>query len=314
MKNANRITTLSDLEIGKPQSVLNLMAVPVSGNPASTLDYLLVDEALAAKRVVVEEVSEGGSVPELRMTNFTNRFILVVDGTELVGAKQNRIVNASFLIPPESITKLPVSCVEQGRWRYREREFRASKHYSPHSIRRENVEFHKRTLKEKRGYASDQGKVWAHVADMSHRMDAPTATGAMNEVLEQKQSSIEEYQKGFALEGSETGTAFFVNGNFQGIELFDKALTFGKMFPKLISGIAADAMLALGERLTTRRAKKPEEATEYVKRILDEVGKSLFEKYEPVGVGEDWRYDAKRSFGKALHYGADLIHFSAFGK
>jgi hypothetical protein len=31
-------------------------------------------------------------------------------------------------------------------------------------------------------------------------------------------------------------------------------------------------------------------------------------------VGEDWRYDAKRSFGKALQYGADLIHFSAFGK
>jgi len=29
---------------------------------------------------------------------------------------------------------------------------------------------------------------------------------------------------------------------------------------------------------------------------------------------EDWRYDGKRSFGKALHYGLDLIHFSAFGK
>jgi hypothetical protein len=31
-------------------------------------------------------------------------------------------------------------------------------------------------------------------------------------------------------------------------------------------------------------------------------------------MGEDWRYEGKRSFGKALHYGADLIHFSAFGK
>jgi hypothetical protein len=314
MKNSNRISNLSDLDIGRPQSVLNLIAVPISGNPASSLDYLLVDEALLSEKVVVEEVSESGSVPELRMTNFTSRFILVVDGTELVGAKQNRIVNASFLIPPESITKLPVSCVEQGRWRYRGREFRASRHYSPHSLRRENVEFHKKTLKEKRGYASDQGKVWAHVADMSHKMDAPTETGAMNEVLDQKQSSIEEYKKGINLDGSATGTAFFVNGIFQGIELFDKAATFGKMFPKLLSGIAVDAMMAQGERLTARRAKKPEEATEYVKRILEEVGKSLFEKYEPVGVGEDWRYDAKRSFGKALHYGADLIHFSAFGK
>jgi hypothetical protein len=48
--------------------------------------------------------------------------------------------------------------------------------------------------------------------------------------------------------------------------------------------------------------------------VLAEVSKSLFEKFEPVGTGEDWRYDRKRSFGKALRYGADLIHFSAFGK
>lgn len=314
MTGVNRIATLSDLEIGNPKTVLNLTAVPLSGNPASTLEYQLIDDALEAKKVIVEEVSEGGSVPELRMTNFTNRFILVVDGTELVGAKQNRIVNASFLIPPESITKLPVSCVEQGRWRYQGREFKSSRHFSPHSLRRENVEFHKTTLRQKRGYASDQGKVWAHVADMSHKMEAPTATGAMSEVLDQKQSSIEDYKKGMVLDGSDTGTAFFVNGIFQGIEIFDKTSTFRKMFPKLLSGIAVDAMMVQGERLAARRAKTDEEAMDYVKRILDEVGKSLFEKYDPVGVGEDWRYDAKRSFGKALHYGADLIHFSAFGK
>ena len=48
--------------------------------------------------------------------------------------------------------------------------------------------------------------------------------------------------------------------------------------------------------------------------VLKEISTSLFEKYEAVGVGEDWRYEGKLSFGKALHYGADLIHFSAFGK
>jgi hypothetical protein len=290
------------------------MAVPIRGNSASSIDYLLVDDALAAEKVVVEEVSEDGSVPELRMTNFSNRVVLVVDGTELVGAKQNRIVNASFLIPPESITRIPVSGVEQGRWHYRGREFKSSRHFSPHSIRRENADFQKTSFRQKRGYASDQGKVWACVADLSHKMDAPTATGAMHEVLERKHDSLEEYRKGIALEGAETGTAFFINGIFQGIELFDKAVTFRKMSPKLLSGIAADAMMAQGERLTAWRAKKPEEATKYVKRILDEVRMAIFEKYEPVGVGEDWRYDAKRSFGKALHYGADLIHFSAFGK
>jgi hypothetical protein len=314
MKTTNRMTTLADLAIGNPRTVLNLTAVPLSGNPASTLEYLLIDEALGAKKVVVEEISESGSVPELRMTNFSGKVVLVVDGTELVGAKQNRIVNASFLIPPESVTRIPVSCVEQGRWQYKGREFRSSRHFSPHSIRRNNAAFHKTSLKEQRGYASDQSQVWAAVADMSHKMAAPTMTGAMNDVLEQKQASLEEYQKGMDLKGKETGTAFFVNGLFRGIELFDRAVTFKKMYPKLLSGVAVDAMMAQGARLSTKRAKTPEQVAEYVKRILEEVGKSLFEKYEPVGVGEDWRYDAKRSFGKALHYGADLIHFSAFGK
>jgi hypothetical protein len=63
------MTTLADLEIGNPKTVLNLTAVPLSGNPASTLDYLLIDEALETKKVIVEEVSEGGSVPELRSSS-----------------------------------------------------------------------------------------------------------------------------------------------------------------------------------------------------------------------------------------------------
>ena len=141
MKTENRMTTLADLGIGNPKMVLNLTAVPLSGNPASALDYLLIDEALETKKVIVEEISEGGSVPELRMTNFANRCVLIVDGTELVGAKQNRIVNASFLIPPESVTRIPVSCVEQGRWGYKGREFASSRHFSPHRIRRGNAEF-----------------------------------------------------------------------------------------------------------------------------------------------------------------------------
>ncbi len=314
MKIPGPVNMLSRLEIGRPRTVHNLTVVPILGNRASSLDYLLLDDAIVAEKAVIEEVSESGSIPELRLLNRSNRFVLVVDGMELVGGRTNRIVNASFLIPPESLTRIPVSSVEQKRWRDDRRAFRPSRHFSPHSIRRENAAFHMITLREKRGYVSEQGTVWAYVDDLSREMGVPTATGSMNEIIERRQPFIDAYKSCRTLAGSETGAAYFVNGIFQGIELFDRNATLCAMCPKFLSGIAVDTMAGWGERLFSPRAKSPEEAMGHLRQVLEEARKSTFEKYDPVGAGEDWRYDAKRSFGKALCYGADLIHFSAFGK
>ena len=55
----------------------------------------------------------------------------------LVGAKQNRIVNASTLVASGATQALHVSCVEQGRWAFgRERSgFRGGRTTSPWSMR-----------------------------------------------------------------------------------------------------------------------------------------------------------------------------------
>jgi hypothetical protein len=49
-------------------------------------------------------------VPELKLVNLSPSKILILDGEELKGAKQNRIVNATFLIGPKSEVVIPVSC------------------------------------------------------------------------------------------------------------------------------------------------------------------------------------------------------------
>lgn len=309
-----RFRTLSDLCIGTPRIAHNLAAVPLSGNPAAALDYRLIDEALAAKDAVVEETSESGTVPELRLTNFSDRVILVVDGTELVGAKQNRIVNSSFLIPPKSITRIPVSCVEQGRWGYKGRTFGESAYFAAHSIRKETIRNQKEAILRGRGFASDQGKVWSRVEELSNRMRASSPTGALNDVFEQRKASFDVFRSGIRLEGCESGVAFFINGMFNGIELFDRPGTLSKMFPKLLSGVAIEAMDADAARLSPRRSRTPEEMAGYVKRIFGELGRSLFERFDPVGIGEDWRYDGRRSFGKALCHGTDLVHLSVFAR
>jgi hypothetical protein len=87
------------------------------------VDFLTLDAALALGALSITEVTEGGSVPELKVVNKSDQKILLVDGEELVGAKQNRVLNTTILIAPKSETNIPVSCVEQGRWSYRSKHF-----------------------------------------------------------------------------------------------------------------------------------------------------------------------------------------------
>jgi hypothetical protein len=109
------------LHVGSGIVVDNLTMTPLLAPAASTtalpLDYIVLDDAIASKEFEISEVSEAGSVPELRVVNRGARPVLIVDGEELLGAKQNRVVNLTILVPAHAEMTIPVSCVEAGRWR-----------------------------------------------------------------------------------------------------------------------------------------------------------------------------------------------------
>src|SRR5262245_32415074 len=109
---------LANLRLGEPAAFRNLIVFPLFGCNDRAPEYLTLDEALEQGLARVTEVSEGGSVPELAFENDGARRVLLVDGEELVGARQNRVLNLSILVAPKSKVVIPVSCVEQGRWRY----------------------------------------------------------------------------------------------------------------------------------------------------------------------------------------------------
>ena len=108
---------LSSLSLGSSQSVAGLTVFPLLRQPAPEPWYDTLTEAVAARTARVTEVSDAGRVPELQVVNDSPRHVLIVDGEELVGAKQNRIVNLTILVPPKTSLTIPVSCVEAGRWR-----------------------------------------------------------------------------------------------------------------------------------------------------------------------------------------------------
>ncbi len=58
-------------------------------------------------RARVTEVSEAGSVPFLQVANGADRPLLLLDGEELIGAKQNRILNTTVLVAARTEVTIP---------------------------------------------------------------------------------------------------------------------------------------------------------------------------------------------------------------
>ena len=96
------IDYLEQAKIGRKQSFKNLSIFPLLSTYGLDLEYLLLDEALSEGAMEVVEVDKDGSVPDLKVINKSPRMVLILDGEELIGAKQNRIVNTTILIQGNS--------------------------------------------------------------------------------------------------------------------------------------------------------------------------------------------------------------------
>jgi len=141
---------LSNLLIGEPLTHGALTVVPLLAPAADEPDWLTLAEA--GDRVRVTEVSEAGTVPFLKVANLADRPLLLLDGEQLVGAKQNRVLNTTVLVAGESELTIPVSCVEHGRWGYRRREMSPSDVSLYASVRRRKSQWVSEALRAGQGH------------------------------------------------------------------------------------------------------------------------------------------------------------------
>ena len=152
------------IRVGEPVRHQRLSVFPLFTSPAQEVDYRLSDVALADESILVEEVDEDGSVPELLVENKGDQRVLFLEGEELIGAKQNRIINTTILVAAHTKTKIPVSCVEQGRWGYDSERFGSSGCHSPSKLRHTLKASVSQSVRQHRGHRSNQGEVWREVA------------------------------------------------------------------------------------------------------------------------------------------------------
>jgi hypothetical protein len=302
-------TYLEALAVGPVQSHLNLTVFPLLSDEVSTLDYLTLDEALSRRLVTVTEVSEGGSVPELNVLNSSATMVLILDGEELVGAKQNRIVNTTILIAAGVKTKIPVSCVEQGRWAYDSPEFRSEGRVMSSKIRASKADQVRFSLKASGRFASDQGAIWGDISDLAHDRGAVSPSMAMSAIYKKERSRLEDYSGRFSPLEGQVGAVFVIDGRIAGMDCFGKQETLGKVFQKLVESYALDAV----DTAVNGRMADPETACA-VGPFVKSCAGCRVECRPSVGLGTDCRLESADATGFALVHEGQLLHMSVFGK
>jgi hypothetical protein len=225
---------LQSLRVGKAVKCRNLAVVPLLGGLDAPPEYQTLDEALAAGTLAVSEVSAAGQVPELMVKNAGSRPVLMLDGEELVGAKQNRILNLTILVPAETTAFIPVSCVEQGRWRSVSAQF-ASGNYAPASLRSNKERTVRESLRATGAPVSDQGQVWDDVEATLHCVRASSPTMAMASAYRQREAELRRAAETLHLPEGACGAAAFVGRELVVVDLFGYQSTFRQVSRKLIA-------------------------------------------------------------------------------
>ena len=82
---------LQSITVGDPTHFGGLTIFPLFRNGSAPAEpgYTLLEEAIGRGTARITELGAGGSVPELRFENLGETPVLLLDGEELVGAKQN---------------------------------------------------------------------------------------------------------------------------------------------------------------------------------------------------------------------------------
>jgi hypothetical protein len=215
---------LSEIKVGARQSHHNMTLYCLLCAREAAVDFLTMDEALEQDLLVVTEVTEGGSVPELRVRNRADRKVLMLDGEELVGAKQNRVLNATILLAPQSETIIPVSCVEQGRWSYRSPRFGSEARAMSAYLRNKKAETVTMNLRRGERFRSDQGEVWREIEGKYERMSARRSpTMAMADLYESCRESTADYLPAFHVVSNQVGMAVFIDGVFAALTFWENS-------------------------------------------------------------------------------------------
>ena len=290
--------TLETFQLGESVEHRGIVVTPLFPRRDPVASYITLDEALP-RGLRITETSDSGTVPELLVENPTDSNVLLYDGEELVGAKQNRILNVSVLVGAGAKLAIPVSCVEQGRWRRLSSTFDAAPFVSNSHLRRIKAQA-QAAQPLARGVA--QGQVWDEVREKQSRMGVRSETAANRDTFEAHAARLRALEDVFALVPGQCGAVLGL-GNDLCLDAVSRPDAFVLLWPKLRAGYLLDALERLDGRATS---------VERIAAFVDTVGEANVTRGPSAGLGQDLRVRGPGVIGSGLELDGETIQLSAF--
>lgn len=291
-------------KVGEAMTHGALSIYPVFTPDGHEPNYILFEEALKKKSATISEVDASGNVPELLVVNDGDSNVLLLEGDVLIGAKQNRVVNVTVLVAAHSQFKLPVSCVERGRWNYISHNFSLG-HSAPMELRcsktssvRKSVASHGRAM-------SDQMDVWNKVDACLDDMKAKSPTSSLDESYKSAKQKVDEFREKIRLPKDATGFIVAVDGKgILGMDLFGHARIAERCWDRLSESYMLESLRHLPE------AKKA--AHKHAEAFVRNVGEKVRLSWKTTGMGQEIEVDSGKLTGTGLVFENRLVHLAAF--
>jgi len=296
-------------QLGAPCIHRNFSITPLIRDDApGALSYLLLEQALEAGKAVIVEVSENGEVPTLKVNVTGPESVLIIDGEELKGAKQNRVVNTSILLPGNTETLIPVSCTERGRWRYHQHGFSKSGNIMASKGRVNKMRSVSHSRRTTGTHRSDQGRVWEDIEELHREHGTDSDTRAMEDVYRQRRHELREFLNAYQQLPQQTGILCLVDNKVVGLDVFSHPDALAAHYWALLNSYALDAINVEAEP----EEQNPNDLLAAAERFIDACCTLHPISGPTIGLGTEYRYQSGRIVGTSLVTEQGPIHAAFF--
>lgn len=232
----------------------------------------------------------------------------------------------SPLLEPGKEHHIPVSCVEQGRWRpyrwrYREpreprfeevTDFEVAAYRAHSELRRRKVHSALMAFQTTGRPEADQAEVWAEVARKLRVAETESPTVDVTAFYEKHARSVNDLLDSVQIVTNQVGTIVAIGNEVAGMEIFDHPETWKVLHRHILSGYAADALEVLwrGKPSSLLTRTGAEAFRDTVVAALERAPV----KPAPVGLGEHYLLDRNGHAvsGFALVHEGRVRHLFAF--